>query len=164
MSFLYKKGFTLIELLVVIAIIGILASIVLVSLSGARGKARDVQRVANLVQAVKTVVNDPNADSATAFTGCTGGTNKKTTDCTRPAALSGIVDPAGSALTVCVGGGSPSSSQCQFGVYQMTGGTAPTFQDWEIVTYLEIGNGTYGPGVACVSAATSSIMTGTKCK
>jgi prepilin-type N-terminal cleavage/methylation domain-containing protein len=153
-----SKGFTLIELLVVIAIIGILASIVLVSLNGARGKARDSQRVANLAQAVKIVLGDTNADSTTGFGGCTGGTNIKTTTCTSPAALASLIDPSGSSQTVC---SNASAASCQFGVYQANRtGTAPTFSDWSIITYLETGTGVFtAAGRVCVSSATSTPFT-----
>ena len=148
-------GFTLIELLVVIAIIGILASIVLVSLNGARGKARDAERVANLEQAAKIILGDANADTNTAFVGCTGG-NNKTSQCTTPAALATIVDPGsgGAGQAACT---TSSTASCQFGIYQQDGvSTAPKFNDFRIITYLESGAGSLGAGRACVSSATST--------
>ncbi len=156
MNKVFKKGFTLIELLVVIAIIGILASIVLVSLNGARGKARDAQRVANLEQAAKTILSDANADSSNNFVGC-ATLNSLITACTTPGLLSTISDPTGT--VACT---NSSSAACQFSVSNISGTAgAPNFSNWEIKTYLEVGSGPYGAGLACVSSATSSIMTGT---
>ena len=146
-----SRGFTLIELLVVIAIIGILASIVLVSLNGARAKGRDAQRVANLQQASKIILGDGNADTNTAFVGCTGA-HGASTGCTSPSGLAALIDPNGT--TACT---ASATAACQFSISKVDGTAGATFNNWQVLTYLESGSGPYGSGLACVSSATSSI-------
>lgn len=156
---MHKRGFTLIELLVVIAIIGILASIVLVSLQGGRTAARDAQRVANL-QSMSQAVELADTDPPTAFVGCTKVAGKRydVSTCTTPN-LSQFKDPSTSG-TVCAASLASITSTCQFGLTDKNGSAVLSnisTQDWEVVTYLEVGTGSFTAGVACIGSSFSSV-------
>jgi prepilin-type N-terminal cleavage/methylation domain-containing protein len=160
LAYMNKRGFTLIELLVVIAIIGILASIVLVSLNGARAKGRDAKRVAELQQMTRAIALN-GTDNSTAFSGCAVDGNNPASNCTSPD-FTQFNDPSGG-TTACA---ASASATCDYAVSNKAGTGKPLFNDWEIKTYLETGFGSVTTGViACVSSATSSIVTGTaNCK
>ncbi len=152
-----KRGFTLIELLVVIAIIGILASIVLVSLNGARGKGRDAKRVAEMQQMFRAI-ELVGTDNSTGFSGCATAGYNVASDCTSPA-LSQFDDPSGVA-TAC--GASPTEA-CDYTVSNRAGTGAPLFNNWQIKTWLETGNGGLTSGEVCLSNATSTPFQGGGC-
>ena len=156
LCYMNKRGFTLIELLVVIAIIGILASIVLVSLNSARAKGRDAKRVAEMQQMLR-VITLVGTDNSTGFTGCAIAGYNVASTCTSPN-LGNYNDPSGVA-TAC---GAAPTAACNYTVSNRAGSCAPLFNNWQIKTYLETGFGSVTTGVvACMSNATSSIMTGT---
>lgn len=154
---MYKRGFTLIELLVVIGIIGILASIILVSLNGARGKGRDAKRVAEMQQMLRAI-DLVGLDNSTAFSGCDDVGYNPVSDCTTPS-LSQFDDPSGVA-TAC--GASPTEA-CDYTVSNRAGTGAPLFNNWQIKTWLETGNGALNQGEVCISSATTTPFQGAGC-
>lgn len=156
MLYMHKRGFTLIELLVVIAIIGILASIVLVSLNSARGKGRDAKRVAEMQQ-IWRAIELTGTDNATPLSGCTGTYNAVST-CTSPN-LSQFNDPSG-VTTAC---DDAPTEACDYTISNRAGTGAPLFNNWQIKTWLETGNGGLTQGEACLSNATTTPFQGAGC-
>lgn len=154
---MYRRGFTLIELLVVIGIIGILASIVLVSLNGARGKGRDAKRIAEMQQMLRAI-DLTGIDNSTGFSGCTTAGYNVVSACTSPN-LTQFDDPSG-VTTAC--GASPTEA-CDYTVSNRAGSGAPLFNNWQIKTWLETGNGAMQQGEVCLSNATTTPFQGASC-